>query len=333
MEKKKNILLVRFKSIGDVVLTLPAVHAVRDNFPGAHIVFCTISDNAPLLKGFREVDEVIAFDREALRSGNPLRVVPAFLGLLRRFRAGRFSLVVDFQGYGETAGLSRLTGAAERWGTIYSSGRRWAYTRHLPRNTQVHATEDHLALLRHGGLTVGKIRNEFQVPAAALGAATEFFAAGGLDPAKPTLFLQPFTSMGHKNWPLGNYLAIARHWRPRGVQIILGGGPGDRAALEPARREGFAVSAGEPLLVTGGLMQFSNLVLGGDTGALHLAVAQGRRVLMLMHEVSPGSPVPFQHPDWVLVAPRAEAMAEIPVAAVNAVVTRIFSGPAGNASC
>ena len=284
-----------------------------------------------MLQGFSEVDEVIVCDREALRSGNPFRIVPVFLGLLARLRRGRFSLVVDFQGYGETAWLARLTGAAERWGTIYSSGRRWAYTRHLPRNTQVHATEDHLALLRHGGLWVNRIRNEFVVPPVAIETARKFFADNNLETTKPTLFIQPFTSMRHKNWPLENYLAIAREWRSRGVQIIFGGGPDDKSRLESAHTEGFAISAGVPLLVTGGLMQLSNLVLGGDTGALHLAVAQGRRVLMLMHEASPGSPVPFQHREWIIVAPTPVAIGKIPVAEVNAAVARFFSGPAGNA--
>jgi ADP-heptose:LPS heptosyltransferase len=87
------------------------------------------------------------------------------------------------------------------------------------------------------------------------------------------------------------------------------------------------------LPVTAGLLQLSTLVVGGDTGALHLAVAQGKRVLMLMHDSSPGSPMPFQHPDWVVTAPRPEAIAEISVAEVNLAVARIFNPPARNVSC
>ena len=68
MKPRQNILLIRFKAIGDVVLTLPAVHAVRENFPDAHIAFFTVSENAPLLQGFRDVDEVIALDRAAFRA-------------------------------------------------------------------------------------------------------------------------------------------------------------------------------------------------------------------------------------------------------------------------
>jgi ADP-heptose:LPS heptosyltransferase len=329
----ENILLIRLKAIGDVVLTLPAVNCVRDNFPSAKITFLTSLENAPLLEGFRAVDEVIALDRGALRSGNPLRMLPELAGLLRGLRGGRFSLAVDFQGYGETAWLTRFTGAPRRWGRPSGTGRKWAYTGGLTCASQEHAAAGHLELLRQGGLAIGKIRNEFQLPPGALAAARTFFAGQQLEPARPTLFIQPFTSGAHKNWPLENYLAVARHWRSQGVQIILGGGPVDRAALEPARQEGFVVSAGVPLLVTGGLMQLSTLVLGGDTGALHLAVALGRRVLMLMHEAHSASPSPFQHPDWVIKAPMPEAIARIPIAEMNTAVARVFNPPTGNAAC
>jgi ADP-heptose:LPS heptosyltransferase len=333
MTGMQNILLIRLKSIGDVVLTLPAVHAVRENFPSAKITFFTSRENAPLLDGFREVNQVITLDRAALRSGNLLKMAGEFLGLLRRMRAGKFSLVVDFQGYGETAWLTRLTGAPQRWAQVHRAGRRWAYTRPIEHIPAVHPADGHLALLKRCGLRTDTIRNEFALPEAAVNDARAWFASHQLDPAKPTLFLQPLTSGAHKNWPLENYLAVARHWHSRGHQIIFGGGPSDRALLEPARREGFAISAGAPLLVTGGLMQLSTLVLGGDTGALHLAVAQGKRVLMLLHQDSPGSPTPFQHPDWVVVAPMPVAIAKIPVTDVIAASERAFNESASGAFC
>ena len=333
MNSRKNILLIRLKSIGDIILTLPAVNAIRENFPDAKITFLTSRENVPLLRGFREVNEVIALDRAALRGGNPLKMAGEFLGLLRRLRAGKFSLVVDFQGYGETAWLTRFTGAPQRWGQVHRLGRGWAYTRPIEHIPAVHPAEAHLRLLNQCGLRADTIRNEFALPEAAVNEARAWFTEHQLDSTKPTLYVQPLTSGAHKNWPLENYLAVARRWHSRGAQIIFGGGPSDRAALETARLEGFATSAGVPMLVTGGLMQLSTLVLGGDTGALHLAVAQGKRVLMLLHQDTPGSPTPFQHPDWVVVAPRPVAIAEISVADVNAAIARIINPPAGNASC
>ena len=106
MAASENILLTRLKSIGDVLFTLPAVHAVRGHFPGAKITFLVSKENAPLLEGFRDVDEVIPLDRALYHRKNPLAIVPETLSLLRRLRREKFSLAVDFQGYGETA-LSR----------------------------------------------------------------------------------------------------------------------------------------------------------------------------------------------------------------------------------
>jgi ADP-heptose:LPS heptosyltransferase len=313
-----NILVIRLTAMGDVVLTLPAVSVLRQNFPKAKLTFLTTLENSPLLQGFPEVNETITLDRAAFRSGHPARIAGELFRVVRRLRAGKFSLAVDLHGNGESAWLTRLSGASQRWRQFYRTGRGWAYTRQIESRSDVHPAAAHLYLLQQCGLNPSPVRNDFVLPDAALSDARAWLAAHRLEPAKPTIFIQPFTSGAHKNWPLENYLAIARYWQSAGRQIIFGGGPGDRAALEPARHEGFAVSAGVPLLVTGGLLQFSALVLGGDTGVLHLAVALGRRVLMVMYLASPRCPVPFQHPDWTVVAPQPGTIADLSVAEVLA---------------
>ena len=333
MNTNENILLIRLKSIGDVLFTLPAVHVVRGNFPGAKITFLTSKENAPLLEGFREVDEVITMDRASLRSGNPKAILLEAFSLFRRLRSGKFSLVVDFQGYGETAWLAWLSGAPQRWGSVYNAGRRWAYTRGVTRNERIHPADWNLSLLQQCGLRIGEIHNEFVLPGDALAEVRQFFAAHNLDATKPTLFLQPFTSSPHKNWPLENFLALAERWRARETQVIFGGGPAERAALEPARAAGFPVAAGAPLLVTAGLMKLSTLIVGADTGLLHVAVAMGRRVVMLMGTNAPGSTHPFQHADWTVTPPAGKTVFEIPTAAVIEACARVFSEQAGNVSC
>ena len=318
MENAARILVIRLTAIGDVVLTLPAVSALRQNFPAAKITFLTTKENAALLQGFRDVDETVTLDRAAFRSRNPWRIAREFFRLLRRLRAGKFSLAVDLQGNGESAWLTRFTSAPQRWGIVHKPRRRHAFTQSVARRREIHAAEMHLELLRHCGVKTDLVRNEFFLPADALDAARNFFAANKIVPEKPTLFLQPFTSSAAKNWPLENYLALAQHWQARGWQIVFGGGPADAAALEPARVLGFPVSAGVPLLVTGGLMQLATLTVGGDTGALHLAVAQGGRVVMLMNTNRLGRPQPFRRAEWTLAPTNERNIAEIGVRAVIA---------------
>jgi ADP-heptose:LPS heptosyltransferase len=329
MDRTEHILLIRLKSIGDVLFALPAVHVVRENFPGAKITFLTSRENVPLLEGFREVDGIIPLDRARFQSGNPLAMVSEALSLWRRLRRGSFDLVVDFQGYGETGWLAWLSGAPRRWGSVYNQGRRWAYTRGVTRNDRTHHVDRYLALLEQCGLRRGEIRNHFVLPDGALNEARQFFTAHHLNAARPTLFLQPFTSSPQKNWPLDRQLAVARHWQAQGWQILFGGGPGERDALEPVRQAGFPVSAGVSLLVTGGLMKLSSLILGGDTGALHLAVALDKRVVMTQRSLVPGTPHPYQHPEWSVTPASGSDVSGIETGAVIEACARAFSERAG----
>jgi len=327
----KSVLLIRLKSIGDVILTLPAVHAVRENFPTAKITFLTSSENAQLLQGFREVKEVIALDRTALRSGNPLKMGVAFFGLLQRLRTGKFDLVVDFQGYGETAWLSWWTGAPHRWGSVYGKGRSWAYTKGIVRSDHLLIADWNLSLLKQCGLNVNHTGNEYILPADVLDAARRVFIANQLDPKRQTLFIQAFTSSPQKNWPLENYLKLAAYWRERGVQVIFGGGRGDLAALEPARAAGHCIAAGNPLLVSAGLVKLSTVTIGGVTGLLHLAVAMQKRVVMLIGPAGePG--FPYQHREWGLTPETGDRVAEIKIPAVIEACAKAFSESAGNVS-
>ena len=328
----ENILVIRLKAIGDVIFTLPAIGALRENFPDAKITFLVSKENAALLGGFREINEVIVLDRAALRSGNPLRMGGEFFGLLRRLRAGKFSLVVDFQGFGETAWMAKLTGAPQRWGSVYGSGRSWAYTRGPVRDDKLHPADWNLKLLAGCGVNCRTIRNEFVLPVAALEAARNFYSENQLDANQRTLVIQPFTSTDQKNWPLENFLAVARHWRNHGVQVIFAGGPADGPQLEPARAEKFCVATGLPLLVSAGLVQLSTVMLGGDTGLGHLAVAQGRRVVMLMMHKNPGACVPYQHLDWAVTPEKPGRIREITVEAVLAETGRVLNPPAGSVS-
>lgn len=326
MDDRENILLIRLKSIGDVIFTLPAVHVVRENFPDAKLHFLVSKEHAPILRGFADVDEIIPLDRAVYRSKNFTTASVETFKLLRELRGKKISRVIDFQGYAETEMLSWWSGAPERWGNVYHFPRGWTYTRVSPRDWQLHPAEWNLQLLRDCGLRVGVIRNEYVLPDNALADAKLFFTGNDLDLAKPTLFIQPFTSNPKKNWPLENYLELAWHFRSKGLQIIFGGGPDERQKLEPARDAGFVVAAGTPLLVSAGLMKLSTVIIGADTGLLHLAVAMGKRVVMLMRSVSPGKPHPFQHPDWTIATAVGQPLSNIEVDSVIAAGGRMLSG-------
>ena len=91
MNPGENILLIRFKSIGDILFMLPGCPHGSRKFPRRenHVSHFP-GKNAPLLRGFREVDDIITIHRARFRSGNPGKILVESFALLRLLRGGNF---------------------------------------------------------------------------------------------------------------------------------------------------------------------------------------------------------------------------------------------------
>jgi ADP-heptose:LPS heptosyltransferase len=319
---QKSILLIRWRSIGDVIFTLPALLSLRSNFPDSRITYLTSPEFVPLIECFSVADEICAIDRKRLRrlfKGG----LEEWLKLWRVVAGGGYDLVVDFQGFGETAFLSWLTGAPERWGHVHRPSRAWAYTRPIARDEEAHPVDALLRFLSKCGLDTSRPKNAFELPAKYRAAAARLFLQFGLKSGPATVFIQPFTSTPGKDWPMDKWLALARQLRGSGVQVLFGGGPADRPRLEPALSEGFPVAAGTDLLTSCSLAARCTVVIGADTGLLHLATACGCRVILLKHLKA--KECPFGHPDWTLT-PQREGLrtAEIELDVVLAEIRRVI---------
>src|SRR5262245_36094448 len=85
-----NILLVRLRQIGDVVFTTPAIHALRDRFPGARLTYLVESAAAPVVDGNPWLSEVRVLPR-----GNGVRGFLADVALGRQLRRQAYDIVID----------------------------------------------------------------------------------------------------------------------------------------------------------------------------------------------------------------------------------------------
>lgn len=319
----KNILLIRWKSIGDVVFTLPSLRCLRSNFPDSRITYLTSPEFVSLIKSFSVADDLLVLDRARLKRffNGGLREL---WNLWRGISRPRYDLVVDLQSYGETAWVSWLTRAPRRLGLINRPSRAWAYTRAVRRDEKAHPVDANLQCLAQGGLATSPVQNAFELPSEKRMAAERLFHDFGLRPERPTLFIQPFTSSPGKDWPLEKWLALGRRLRESEIQVLFGGGPADRARLEPAISEKFPVAAGTDLLTSSCLAARCALVIGADTGLLHLANAAGCRVILMKHLLA--KECPYGHPDWVITPRQADVpAAEIELEAVLAEVLRVVS--------
>ncbi|MDB6124490.1 MAG: hypothetical protein JWQ71_3483 [Pedosphaera sp.] len=322
LQNFQNILVIKFKSMGDVIFTLPAVNMLRENFPDARITFLTSAENRAIVEQFPSVDEVLVIDRTLFKKPR-LKTITSTFGLLRRLRQGKFSLVIDLQHYAETAWLTRWTGAPQRWAwTLKDKFRGRAYTHVRPRQDQLHPVDISLDLLTHCGLKLGTPCNRLRISERGRAEAQQFLKENKLNPGLPIFIFQPFTSAAPKNWPFENYLVIANHWKERGIQIIFSGGNKERDLFAPAQAAGFPICIGAPLSTVTWLINQSTIVVGGDTGLLHLAVALGKRVLMLMARAGTRTPVPYEHPEWVIWPPETNNLPNIKIETVNQAIEK-----------
>lgn len=289
--------------IGDNLFTLPAYHVVREAYPEATLTFLVAKQNAQIYQGFPGLDQVLTIDRQVYHGASYKQMLSETLKLITTVRRGKYQLVIDFTSSGETALLALVSRAMERWGMIKrkrSRVRSFYYTRVYKATEHIHNADKYVELVKKGGLKPLGIKNQFQVPHEYIEKAGSLLEEFGIAPKRPLLFIQPFTSDPNKDWPLEKQIQVAEYHRKRGIQVLFGGAPDERRRLREVEAR-FPVAAGKAdLLTTAGLMKLSTVVLGGDTGPLHMAVALGKRVVMFMGPTSPVRYGPYQRLSWAL---------------------------------
>ncbi len=291
----ERFLVVRLGSLGDIVHTLPAVAALRDSFPGARIDWVVERKWAPVLDGNPDLNQVIALERDswgALRS------------CVRQVRAARYTCAIDFQGLYKSAFLGFFSSAPQRVGfdrrMAREPGAALLYThRALP--TGQHKVEHNLGLVEMAGARRSAYRFPVRVPADAYADVARRLAASGL---REFFVVSPGGGWRSKCWPPERYGELCRELERRhGERAVVNFGPKERHLAEAVRR---AAAPTDPVLLPTDVAQLmallacAKLVVAGDTGPLHLAVALGTPVVGLYGPTDPARNGPFCAADIVV---------------------------------
>ncbi len=297
---EERFLVVKLGSLGDLVFTLPAVVALREAFPQARIDWVVERHWDALLEGNPDLNEVIVLDRG---------LGPALFTILRLRRA-RYTCAIDFQGLYKSSLLAMAAGAPCRLGFTWRFAREPAaaalYT-HRIAPQGAHMVEQNLALVEALGARPAGYRFPVRVRPAAEARLRQKLAEHGL---KDFFVLSPGGGWRSKCWPPERYGALHRELAVRyGWRGVVSFGPGEEAVAEAVR-----AAAGEPAPVVVSLdvaqlmalLHWARLVVAGDTGPLHLAVALGTPVVGLYGPTAPARNGPFSKDDIVIRNARPE---------------------------
>lgn len=278
-----RILIVRVGAMGDVLHALPAVAALRAAMPSAWIGWAIHPRWAPLLRsasgGQPIVDSLHLVDPRAWTLSN--RFSDLF-SLRRELRAGNYDLAVDLQGSIRSAVIARMTGRQQISGsaTPRETPARIFYTQRV-RITQPHVIDQAAEILSAALNTPLRPR----VPSLPYDPEAEAWASPYSH--KPFVMISPSAGWGAKEWMPDKYVTLIQRL-PIGYRVLLNASPAGPAtfAHQIAAASGTeAVHSTVAQLIA--LTRRAALVIGGDTGPVHLAAALRRPTLALFGPTDP----------------------------------------------
>lgn len=286
-----RLLIVRLSAMGDVIHTLPAVHALRQAFPRAFIGWLIEERWAELLcapgsprRGARSplrplVDEVHTVNLKAWgKSPFSIATLQRAATVWNDVRDAGYDVAVDLQGAMRSAALARLSGARVVYGAAEpreSPASLW-YTRKVVTHGR-HVIQQNLSVVE--GLVGWEMKgagegtpSDFPCDPVAEARIEEELAQHHV---RDFAILNPGAGWGAKRWPAERYGEVARRLADQGVRSILNYGPGEEELARKADAasggiaEAMSCSVSELIALTGR----ARIFIGGDTGPLHLAAA------------------------------------------------------------
>jgi ADP-heptose:LPS heptosyltransferase len=296
----RNILVIDFGQLGDVVMSLPALRAIRARFPYAQITVAVGKPGGELISLSGYANEILEVDRVSLRDGPKLISIGRILKLVARVRKLQFDFVIDLHSYYETNLLGYLSGAPHR---LYSRRPNRSLDflgsfKPLPPKEikTTHLVDRYLDLLKPLG-----IQNPARTPTLKTSAAGDFAVEALLKKAKAQtgeLLVGIFPGAGHacRLWPLELFVQLADHLvRNDGVRIVVFAGPEERemvAQMRPLFRPETIFFDRLTISQLASAQARLTLFISNDTGPVHIAAAVGTPVVVILDRPDPHSFTP-----------------------------------------
>lgn len=288
-QRTPRILITRLSHIGDCVLTMPMLSALREAFPGAFIAWAVESPSHHLLKLHPDLDEIILIPKGW--AGKPKQ----WRELSRKFKSYQFDTVIDPQGITKSSALGWISGAKRRIGLKGRWGRELSkiLNNKLVDTASPHIVERSIELLEPLGIArpaKDKIRYGMSVCSESL-AALNFKMSEKLPP-KQFALINPGGFWASKRWELERFGAVAsylkRHHDMRTVVVWAGDEERQMAqAIHDFDPTAAIIAPPTNLPELAALASQAMFCIAGDTGPKHIAAAMGTPCIGLYGTTNP----------------------------------------------
>lgn len=328
-----HILVIDFGQLGDVVLSLPALAAIRKRFPAARITVAVGKPGAEVVDLSGYADETLVVDRVALRDGfKPLSILRVFK-LVKEVRQKKFDFVIDLHSLSETNLLGFLSGAPKR---LYSR----RPTRSLdflsnfkPRppvevdHRQRHLIDRYLDVLTPLGVSSADRLPRLKTRLADDMAVEKILRQQKADAGAPLVGLFPGAGHPSRRWPLERFADLADFLvRNDRVRVVVFVGPEERGLLSQIRSNfppATVILDKLTIPQVASAQARLSVFVSNDTGPMHIASAVGTPVVLLLDKRAPQSYLPQGDRHQIVYS---NVIEHIPVEEVYTAARAVLSG-------
>ncbi len=257
LPRASRVAILRLRSLGDCVLTTPALDILRRARPDLQVAVVVEDRFRAIFEDNTDVDEILP----------PLPLV------VRRFRP---RLCLNFHGGSRSAWMTAVSGARYRAGFGHFRYQ-FLYNLHIPRAQKILGVERTVHTAEHLASAM------FWLGAPAMEVPRAQLVSRVTGAAQPLAVIHPVGATPEKTWRADGFLEVANHLRQSGLDVVFIGAAGDD--LSPFA--GFRGLWGQPLSEIKDLLATASLFVGNDSGPAHMAAAFGLPVVVIFGESDP----------------------------------------------
>lgn len=306
-----NILVINFGQMGDVILSLPALKAIRDKFPDSKITLMTGKPSADVARVSRVSDAQILVDRVELRDGNKFTSIAKIVRLIQVIRSRKFDLVIDLHSLSETNLLGFISGARYR---LYSNRENRSLDRlgrfpTLPpkEDKAKHHTDRYFDALKPLGIE--RTDDDFRIEVSdeeRLEIQRRFQDLGLVD--KKVIGFAVGAGHPSRCWDLDKFAELAgKILVDQNSAVVLFLGPEERTIAERVRSvfpDGVVVVDDLSILQLMASMSLLDAIVSNDSGPAHIAGVVGTPLVLVMDKRAPLTFLPLSKN--IVIANRGE---------------------------
>lgn len=281
----KNVLIIKLRYIGDVLLATPTIRAIKAAHPDVRVTMMVNRGTEDILFGNPDVEEVVVLDKGSLA---------AQWQLIAKLRRRRFDTVIDLTDGDRSAFLSWISGAPVRIG--FNDEHRWRgryYTEVIqPVPVVRHRIDRDLESLKPMNIQADSKDMQLRLTSEEVNSADQLLDQLGVQQSQSMVILQPGARYWFKAWPPERFADLAdRLTAYCGCQVLIGGSGQDvglaQQILQMAKSSPMIMAGRTTIKQFAAIAKKSALFVGSDSGAMHIASAMGTPVVVLFGPSNP----------------------------------------------